>query len=252
MKYKLCQIIFSTNRLEYLIPNLKSQHLLNFYNCDVHRIFIDDYPRTRNNLLIKALVEFYGFDEIILHENNQGLSATWNEFWNLIKDRDYDYVFHQEDDIEILEPVLITDLIEILEKDPTISQVTLSRQAWYNNETDPEPSDNDILYKNFRYQKNSVIFSPMASLYNHKITKIDFARFYNHNINEGLIGKALHENFGMVSANVKNFHGRKIINHIGEWFTGKRLLPGEPGFELYGHYDPNKKYYSKDGRDYDK
>lgn len=252
MKYKICQVIFSTNRLEYLIPNLKSQQMLNFWNCDIYRILIDDYPSTRNNIMFKSYLEFCGINEVILHNTNIGLSATWTEFWNLIKNRDYDYVFHQEDDIEFLEPVLFTDLIEILENDPKISQVTLSRQAWYSNEQDPESSPNDIIYKNFRYQKNSVLFSPMASLYNHRLTKIDYSKFYEFNLNEGLIGKALYENYGLFSANVKNYFGRKLINHIGEWFTGKRLLPGEPGFELYGHYDPNKKYYSKDGQLYNK
>lgn len=252
MNYKICHIVFSTNRLEYLIPNLRSQSNLNFYNCDVHRIFIDDYPSTRNNTMITSLLKFYRYNEIILHDQNQGLTSTWSEFWKLIKDRDYDYIFHQEDDIEFLEPVLITDLIEILEKDPTISQVTLSRQAWYSNEQDPKKSDSDIIYKNFRYQKNSILFSPMASLYPIKIAKLDWEKIYNYNINEGLIGKTLWNDYKLMSANIKNFYGRKLINHIGEWFTGKRLLPGEPGYETYGHYDPNKKYYSKDGQLYNK
>ena len=101
MTYKICQVIFSTNRLDYLIPTLKSQANLNFYGCEVHKIFIDDYPKTRNDLLITELVKLYGYDEIILHEKNEGLSVTWSQFWDLIKDRDYDYIWHQEDDVEI-------------------------------------------------------------------------------------------------------------------------------------------------------
>ncbi|NBP16283.1 hypothetical protein EBU95_18180, partial [bacterium] len=125
-------------------------------------------------------------------------------------------------------------------------------QAWYSNEVDPRPLPNDLKYKNFRYQKDSMIFSPMASLYNHRLTRIPYERYFNHNLNEGLIGKVLYDAYGMNSANVKNFFGKKLINHIGEWFTGRRILQGEPGFEQFGHYDPNKKYYSKDGKEYDK
>lgn len=247
MNYKICQVMFSTNRLEYLIPNLKLQKNLNFYGCDVHKIFIDDYPRTRNNSLITELVKLFGYNEIILHKENMGLSATWSEVWNLIKDRDYDYVFHMEDDVEILEPVLITDLIELLRLDPSISQLTLSRQAWYSHEKNPELTSVDQIYKNFRYQKGSYIFSPMASLYDHRLTKINYRNYYDFNLNEGMIGKVLGEQYNLSAAQVKNYYGKNLINHIGEWFVGKRVLPGEPGFEQFGHFDPNLKYNSRDG-----
>ena len=250
MTYKICQVIFSTNRLEYLIPTLKKQSNLNFYGCDVHKIFIDDYPKTRNNALITSLVKLYGYNEIILHEKNEGLSVTWSQFWDLIKDRDYDYVFHQEDDVEILEPVLVTDLIEILEQDPTLSQVQLGRQAWYYDEKNPESSPDDLIYKNFRYIKGSYIFSPMASLYPLSRTRVNYREYLDVNLNEGLIGKVLGEKYGMTSANVRNFYGKHIINHIGEYFVGKRVLENEPGYDQFKMYDPDSKYHSKDGRPY--
>lgn len=246
MKYKICQIVFSTNRLEYLLPSLQSHKFLNYYNCDVHKILIDDYPKNRNNLLVRELARFHGINEIILNEENKGLSLSWTDTWNLIKDRNYDYVFHMEDDVEILEPVLITDLIEILEQNPDISQTILSRQAWYHHEKDPELETDDLIYKNFRYKKGGQIFSPMASLYSHGVTKINFREFYNFNLNEGLIGQVL-RHFGKTSANIKNFHGKNIINHIGEYSVGKRVLEGEPGYEQFGHFNPNLKYSSRDG-----
>lgn len=250
MTYKICQVIFSTNRLEYLIPTLKAQQNLNFYGCEVDKIFIDDYPRTRNNKLITELVKLFGYKEIYLHNSNQGLSSTWSEFWKLIKDRGYDYIWHQEDDVEILEPVLMTDLIEILERDSSISQVQLARQAWYFDEKDPCLQDTDILYKNFRYMKNSILFSPMASLCSGKIAQIPYDKYIDFNLNEGIIGKILYEEYQMVSANVKNFYGKNIIKHIGDYFVGKRVLPGEPGYETFGKYDPNVRYNSKDGSVY--
>lgn len=248
--YKICHVIFSTNRLEYLIPTLRSTHNLNFYNCQVDKIFFDDYPLTRNDNLLYSLIKLYGFNEYYFHKENQGLSSTWNEFWNLIKDRNYDYVFHQEDDIEFLEPVLITDLIELLQHDNQLSQVQLARGAWYYHESDPKKEDDDLIYKNFRYRKGSLIFSPMASLYHHNITKLNYRGQYNFNPNEGMIGKFLYDNHERVSANVKNYYGKKIINHIGEYFVGKRVLPTEPSYDLFAHFDPNQKYHSRDGRPY--
>lgn len=247
---KICQVVFSTNRLEYLIPTLKAQQNLNFYGCEVHKIFIDDYPKTRNDPMLTELVKLYGYDEIILHKENKGLSVTWTEFWNLVKERDYDYIFHQEDDVIVLEPVLITDLIEILERDKSISQVQLARQAWYSNETDPKKEPTDTIYKNYRYTKQSAIFSPMASLYSIDKTRVDYSAHYNFNLNEGLVGKVLFEQHGLLSANVKNYHGKNIIEHIGNWFVGKRVLPGEPNYEQFAKYNPDIKYNSKDGSEY--
>ncbi len=248
--FTVCQVIFSTNRLEYLIPTLRAQSNLNFYGLDVHKIFIDDYPKTRNNNLIRSLVRSFGYDELILHEQNIGLSQTWEDFWALIRDRGYDYVFHQEDDVVILEPVLISDLIEILQKDPTISQVQLARQSWYYHEKDPNASTDDLIYKNYRFRKESTIFSPMASLYPANLIKIPYRSFYDHNINEGSIGKILFDEYGKLSANVRNFYGKHIIEHIGEWSIGKRVIPGDPGYERWSHIDPDIKHNSRDGTYY--
>lgn len=93
MTQRICQVIFSTNRLEFLMPTLEAQErLLDLTGCQVHRVFIDDYPRARSDNLIRELARSYGYDEIILHQENLGLSATWSEFWQLIRGRDYDYV----------------------------------------------------------------------------------------------------------------------------------------------------------------
>ena len=47
---KVCKVIWSTNRLEYLIPTLKSQRdMLDFSGCQVEGIFIDDMPKGRHD-----------------------------------------------------------------------------------------------------------------------------------------------------------------------------------------------------------
>lgn len=250
VNYKICQVIFSTNRLEYLIPTLKTQKNLNFHGCEVHKIFIDDYPKTRNNSMITELVKLYGYDEIILHEENKGLSVTWSEFWNLIKERDYDFIWHQEDDVEILEPILITDLIDILNTDSLMSQVVLARQAWYTYDLDPVATPDDKIFKNFRYLKTSNNFSTIASLYPIERIKVNYRKFLDYNMNEGLIGYVLNEHYNMKSCLVKNSQGKNLIKHIGEWFIGKRVLPGEPHHELFSMYDPDTKYKSATGEKY--
>lgn len=247
---KICQVIFSTNRLEYLAPTLEGQNNLDFTGYEIDKIFIDDYPRNRDDSRIIALVKQYGYNEIILHQENKGLSVTWTEFWDLIKTRDYDYIWHQEDDVVILEKILIKDLVEVLESNNEISQVQLARQAWYIYDEEPTLKEDDIVYKDFRYDTKRQIFSPMASLYSKRIVDVDYKKYYNYNLNESLIGDVLHHEFGMNSCNVRNSKGKPLINHIGEYFVGKRVLPGEPGYEIYKQYDPNKKYYSTNGDEY--
>lgn len=260
MTYKICQVIFSTNRIQYLSKTLNAQRHLNFDGCTVDKIFIDDYPNGRNNSLITALVNTFGYKELYLHETNLGLSVTWTEFWKLIKDRGYDYVWHQEDDVEILETVNVLDLIQILEQNKQWSQVVLKRQPWYFYDTAPVALDTDIIFKNLRIDSAGFLFSPMASLYSIDIVNFPYSEWYKEaypdsnlhtiNFNEGMVGKALVESKGLMSVQIKNELGHNIINHIGDYFVGKRVLPDEPCYEQFAKYDPNKKYNSKDGSEY--
>jgi hypothetical protein len=254
---KICQVIFSTNRLEYLIRTLNSQRNLNWEGCTVDKIFIDDFPQGRDDLFLTKLVKMFGYTERYLHKENLGLSVTWSEFWNLIKNRNYDYVWHQEDDVEILQPIRMLDLISLLQQDPNLSQVVLKRQKWYSNEDETKSLPSDWTYNNYRYEKHSLIFSPMASLYGMDRVRFPYKEWYNThypdtnlsqiNFNEGMVGKALYEEFGVVSGHLKQSTGENLVNHIGEYFVGKRVLPDEPGFENFSHYEPLKKYNSKNG-----
>lgn len=257
MSHKICQVIFSTNRIEYLTRTLAAQRHLDFGDCQVDKIFFDDFPKGRNNVMITELVKCFGYNEIYLHEVNQGLSSTWSEFWKLIRDRDYDYVWHQEDDVEILEPVKVKDLITLLQLDKDLSQVVLKRQAWYYGENEAAALPTDWTFGDYRYEKGSVLFSPMASLYPVDRARYDYHTFYNTrypelnmgavNYNEGMTGKALYEDLGLVGAVIKNSQGKNYINHIGEYFVGKRVLPGEPSYEQFERFDPEKKYHSRNG-----
>jgi len=259
---KICQIIFSTNRIEYLTKTLAAQQRLDFTGCEVDKIFIDDFPKDRNNVMIKTLVNSYGYNEVYLHEKNLGLSVTWTEFWNLIRNRDYDYIWHQEDDVEISEPIKIMDLIELLQSDPQLSQVVLKRQPWYFHEKPSEALPTDRFYKNFRYEPESALFSPLASLYSIDIVRFDIHNWFKENYpnetyhtinyNEGMIGKCLLEHRGLLSAYIKNSQGGHLCNHIGEYFVGKRVLPNEPHYDQFARFDPEKKYYSTNGVEYNK
>ena len=85
---KVCHVVFSTNRIEFLKKTFKANEKFDYTGLDVHHLFIDDYPMGRDDNFIKEFAESYGYNEIILHKENLGITKTWQELFDLIKDRD--------------------------------------------------------------------------------------------------------------------------------------------------------------------
>ena len=251
---KICQVIFSTNRLEYLTKTLQGQKNLDFSDHQVDKIFFDDYPKDRNDSLVKQLVNLYGYEEIYLHKENIGLSATWTEFFNLIKSRHYDYIWHQEDDVVIKQPIKIDDLIELLNTDLSLSQVVLKRQPWYPGEVEEFITTDDNFFKNYRYNKVYQCFAIIASLYPGWVVHEEFINHYGFNLNEGMIMQYLMWRYPNTASGIlKNEDGTPIIEHIGDYFHGKRICPDEPRWDVfnYDRFNPEKKYCSRTGYLYD-
>ena len=119
---KICKLMFSVNRLEYLIPTLEStDKFIDWGDHEVDGIFIDDMPTDRDDEKVFNLAYKYGYNNIVLHEENQGAAGTWRASYELLKDKGYDFVFMQEDDIIINQPIKIDNMIEYLNGQETIS-----------------------------------------------------------------------------------------------------------------------------------
>lgn len=263
---KICQVIFSTNRPEYLERTLKSQQqFLVTTGLEVTRILIDDMPLRRDNTNIRALASMYGYDMVWLHDRNIGIGATWEGFWAFARNQDWDYIWHQEDDVKILEPVFVMELISMFHSRMDLSQLVLKRQKWYAHESNPEPLPDDYLFHDFRGEFNAghYFFTPIASLYPISRARIDYKAWYRErypadaeyqvaNVNEAIIGKCLLEGHGLRSMHVKSGTGSNLISHIGEYTIGKKVLPGEPGYADWADLDPEKKYWSGTNRPYKK
>lgn len=248
---KVLHVIFSCNRLQYLTKSLDSLKLLDYGNHEVTRLIIDDYPRTRNNNIFDLFAKVHK-TLLWLHEENYGLSVTWSSFFDWLKEQDYDYILHQEDDVILLEPVKLDDMIEVLDSDEKMASVVLQRQPWYFHEVESkiEPEDQSIVTSRgtqFYYSKNIKTFPILFSLYRKSIIEYPFREYWKFNLNEGMIMVYLEWFHKMYSANLKNSQGSNIIEHIGEESTGRRLLEGEPNWEQFAHMDPNKTYTSREG-----
>ena len=261
MSRKICLGVFSTNRPEYLIRALESQKHLDFIGCEVHKVLVDDMPLNRDDLGLIRLVGPFNYDSICLHQVNEGIGLTWEEFWGIVNKGNFDYVFMQEDDVEILEPVRVLDMIGILKTAPDASQVVLKRQPWYPGELPSQAFPDDMVYGNFRGETKapySSKFSSMCSLFHANMATLDLRGWLKTrcpdnpntdkmNVNEGIFGNMLEEKYGLLSMHLKNKDGKNLINHIGEYTIGKRVLPWEFGYDNFAQYDPALKYNSRTG-----
>lgn len=250
---KVCQVLFSTNRFPYLTRTLEAQKkMVDFEGIELFKLMIDDYPLNRDNGYVIEYAQKYGFNEIILHEENMGITSTWEQFFNYVKDKDFDYIFHHEDDVEPTKPIRILDMIEILENDKNLYQVQLKRNNWYLHENEEfSVKETDIKYKNFYYETQANFFNMLFAVYPAWIAKENFREDLGCCPSEGMISHLLNKKYGMQGAYLKDSDGMFLVNHFGETTRGKRVNEGEPGWEHFGSnvFDPSKLYNSRTGRE---
>lgn len=244
---KILHVVFSCNRLKYLTKTIESWKHLDYGNHEVTRLIVDDYPRTRNNYIFDLLCKAHGM-LYWLNPENKGLSVTWSAFWEWLQTQDYDYILHQEDDVVLLQPIRIDDLIECLETDPNMASVVLQRQPWYFTESETKIEPDDVQFRQYYGSRNNKTFPIIFSLYRKNIINHPFRDYWKFNLNEGMIMVYLDHFEKMYSLALKGPKGENLIEHIGEESTGKRILPNEPRYEYFAHMDPNRVYTSREGK----
>lgn len=246
---KICRLIFSTNRLEYLIPTLSSHEKnVDFGDHEVHTILIDDFPAKRYNDVFIDISKKYGINELVLHEENKGLTKTWTEAWQYISQQDFDYVWHHEDDVVFFQPIQIQSLINFVDLNPSMCQVNLKRNPWYDFEfEEPLIEKDDSFFPGYRYNLKDDFFWTMSSFYPIWVTKEPIVETEGCNLGEWPVMKYFKEKYSMQMAILKNYDGSPIVDHIGVYSQGKRVLENEPGWDKFKYFDPQKRYDSKDG-----
>tara|TARA_R110000782_G_scaffold259515_1_gene350053 strand:- start:43 stop:885 length:843 start_codon:yes stop_codon:yes gene_type:complete len=256
---KICKVIFSVNRLEYLIPTLESTELyIDWGDHEVDGIFIDDMPTGRNDEELTTLAAKYGYNKIILHSKNLGLSSTWKASYELLKNQGYDFIWHQEDDIIINQPIKINDMIKYLNQKESCYQVHLSRQTdWYDtDQKDLHKREGSILKEwnnfytiphiaqtfsaSFSLTKANHYVDALVLWQNNKMpnvargTKIFAEGFIWEVINSYSKSLGNSETWGITFYDDKK---NQITEHIGEWTWGHRVpkeyLKNASGTEWY-------------------
>lgn len=251
-------LFFSTNRLEYLMPTLESFHSkIDFTGFNLNKIFIDDYPKGRNNSVFHEIKKHYNINELILHKENLGQSETWKEAWRVIPD-DTDYIWHQEDDFIFPNKINVKELVYLIENFPLrpaqrLSQICLKRQVWYADGKDfiskiESGELGDEINVEFNGSKKNLIlhqhyFNANPCIYPSWVTK----EKYSHNPQESVIANDLKNKYGngVYSAIYGKRNDPPLSIHTGYYNQGKKVNKNEPGWDWLKDYDPNKKYYSQ-------
>ena len=252
---KVCKIIWSTNRLEYLIPTLKSQRdMLDFSHCEVEGIFIDDMPKGRHDGTMYELAKNFGYTEVILHQQNMGLPYVWNSTFELLRQRDYDYVYLSEDDVTFNQPVKVLDLAQILHDNKTFSQVCLTRQKWYDHEEETQALETDIIFDSrhnvsleYRAELSDAYFWSLASFFPRAMVDVPHREMTGEkNLSEHVVAVSLRQ-MGLKTCKLKSAEGHNLVTHIGDYSIGKRAEPGDPRYEDFAAFEPETKYSSRHG-----
>jgi len=245
---KICHVIFSTNRLEYLERTLDSLKKLDYSGLIVDKIIIDDYPQTRNDKQFLQFISKYKFDEVILNKHNLGITKNWQNLFDIVNNNYYDFILHQEDDVELLFDIKLKDMADLLNSNKNLRQVQLKRNNWYHTETEIiGPKSDDVIFSNFRYEIHKKYFWMMFSLYHSWICRENILEETKQFPSEISLGNFLFNKYNLYTALLKTKEGANYINHFGEYSQGTRISSGDQSFNPYKWIDPNHKYFSKNG-----
>lgn len=82
---------------------------------------------------VDRLSEQYAFDEPTHHAEKQGFAGAYHTAFARVSKKS-DYCFILEDDFTFNEPIVLSELIGILQRNKHLCQIALKRQAWNTQE----------------------------------------------------------------------------------------------------------------------
>ena len=124
---KVAMFVVTDGRLDCLTRTLESFH----EKCDydfMDKFIVNDSVDEQFRKDVSLLADKYGF-YLINHEVKRGFAGVYNTAWSNIEHY-VDYVFSTEDDFLFNEKIDIDNMIDILNYNRNLIQVSLKRQAW--------------------------------------------------------------------------------------------------------------------------
>jgi glycosyltransferase involved in cell wall biosynthesis len=123
-------LVMTDGRRNYIHQTLASAQS-ELFGSITHKFIHDDSGDETNHEWLRQNFP----DFTILHRpTRQGFGGAINSAWRFLRDYDFKYVFHLEDDFTFNRPVLLNDMIKVLEENPHVYQMALCRQPWNEQE----------------------------------------------------------------------------------------------------------------------
>jgi hypothetical protein len=247
-KIKIAVLFFTTSRYEYLIPMFQNFYeKVNFDDIEIYTILTDDYPLRRQDEVLTILKNKYKIDKLITNKENLGYGLSWKNAWKEIP-ADVDYIWHQEEDFIFDDQINIMKLIETFETCPIkFTQICLKRQVWFSGNDFITKIEDGSVGRQINYGDKKIVihqryFNANPCLYPRWVIEEE----YVNDPQEHTLVKELATKYpNKYSAIYGGRNDKPATRHIGDYTQGKKVIPGQPGYDMVKHYDPEKKYYSK-------
>lgn len=146
------------------------------------KIMINDAPSPEYNAYLE---QTYGDRfRVISHDKNMGLSGSVQSLWMMSQMIKADYIFHLEEDFVVNKPITLQPMLDLLEINWSLAQVSLKRQAVNGEESQaggfmqlhPERYKSEFVWSNngkeVYWVEQNWLFSLNPCLYPIEITRV--------------------------------------------------------------------------------
>lgn len=123
-------LVITDGRKEYIHKTIESASL-NLEGPMGPMFMFDDSGEELHRRWLR--INFPNF-ELIYKPIRQGAGGAINSAWEHIRQYEFDYVFHLEDDFTFNRTIPLNDMVRVLEDNPHVYQMALRRQAWSTEE----------------------------------------------------------------------------------------------------------------------
>lgn len=207
-------LVITDGRKEYLTQTLESASKNLVYDF-AHKIIMND---SGDQHYAEFLVQTYPDFFIISHSKRSGLTAAINTAWAALPS-DTDYIFHLEEDFTFNKQINILEMINILEANSYLVELTLKRQPVNRAEEEAGGfmQQNPTVYVDREaWVEQDAYFTLNPSLYSINLTKDgwplqgDEGKFFNQiKYPNGVL------NADLRCAFLGHFNDPPLVHHIG-------------------------------------
>ena len=127
----MCLTVLTDGRKQYIEKTIPSW-MEHYDSLISNKFIIDDSGQGDYRAWLKEY--FPSFTIIPVGESRCGYSNAMNKVFSTIVESKTKYVLHLEDDFILNKPVSLENIVDVLDKNPLVSQMSIMRQPWFANE----------------------------------------------------------------------------------------------------------------------